>query len=77
MDSALSSERAVWYLAATPAAVAQWLRRLIRTSVAIDGLVLAAAFIIPAGEFPLRRLAPLIAALAFVGLERSGSAQPE
>jgi two-component system, sensor histidine kinase RegB len=69
----MGSERAVWYLAATPAAVAQWLRRLIRTSVAIDGLVLVAAFIIPAGEFPLRRLAPLIAALAFVGLERSGS----
>jgi two-component system sensor histidine kinase RegB len=73
MDSASSSERAVWYLAATPGAVAQWLRRLILTSVAIEGFVLVAAFVIPLGEFPLRRLAPLVAALAFIGLERSSS----
>jgi hypothetical protein len=29
-------EQAVWYLAATPAAVSQWLVRLWRTSAAID-----------------------------------------
>ena len=72
-DSATSSERAVWYLAATPAAVSRWLGRLIRASVAIDILVLVAAFTLPAGEFPLRRLAPLVAAVAFVGIERSSS----
>ncbi len=73
MDSATRSDRAAWFLAATPAAVTQWLERLIRASVAIDILVLVAAFVLPAGEFPLWRLAPLIAAAAFIGIERSSS----
>ncbi len=73
MDSATRSDRAAWYLAATPAAVAQWLGRLIKTSIAIDGLALVAAFALPSGEFPLRRLAPLIAAAAFIGIERVSS----
>jgi two-component system sensor histidine kinase RegB len=73
MDSATGSEPAAWYLAATPGAVGRWTNLLVRGSVAIDGLVLVAAFVLPAGEFPLRRVAPLVAALAFIGLERSSS----
>ena len=65
------TEQAVWYLATTPAAVSSWLVRLWHTSAAIDVIVVVTAFVLPLGEFPLRRLAPLLAATAFIALERA------
>ena len=66
-----SDQAAAWYLAATPASVSQWLARLWRTSVALDLVLLVTAFVLPGGTFPLRRLAPLVAATALVGAERA------
>jgi hypothetical protein len=66
-----TDQAAAWYLAATPASVSQWLARLWRTSVVLDVVVLVTAFVLPAGTFPLRRLAPLVAATALVGAERA------
>jgi two-component system sensor histidine kinase RegB len=66
-----TDQAAAWYLAATPGSVSQWLARLWRTSAALDVVVLATAFLLPAGSFPLRRLAPLLAATALVGAERA------
>ena len=71
MRSGTDTEQAVWYLAATPAAVSQWLVRLWRGTAAIDVIVVVTAFILPSGTFPLRRLAPLLAATAFIGIERA------
>ena len=71
MGSDKDTDQAVWYLAATPAAVSQWLVRLWRTSAAIDLAVLVTAFLLPSGTFPLRRLAPLIAATALISVERA------
>jgi two-component system, sensor histidine kinase RegB len=71
MASDKDTEQAVWYLAATPAAVSHWLVRLWRITAAIDVLVVVTAFLLPSGTFPLRRLAPLLAATAFVGIERA------
>ena len=64
-------QAAAWYLAATPATVSQWLVRLWRTTAALDVVVVVTAFILPVGTFPLRRLAPLLAATALVGIERA------
>ena len=69
-------QAAAWYLAATPASVSQWLARLWHTSIALDVLVLVTAFVLPAGTFPLRRLAPLVAATALVGAERASRRAP-
>ena len=44
MDSDKDTDQAVWYLAATPAAVPQWLVRLWRTAAKIDVLVVVTAF---------------------------------
>jgi hypothetical protein len=69
MDPDKDNDRAVWYLAATPAAVSQWLVRLWRTTAAIEVLVVVTAFGLPSGTFPMRRLAPVLAATAFISVE--------
>lgn len=66
-----TEQAAAWYLAATPDAVSQWLVRLWRSSAALDVIVVVTAFVMPSGTFPLRRLAPLLAATAFIGFERA------
>ena len=71
MDADRDTDQAVWYLAATPAAVSKWLVRLWRTSAVIEVLVVATAFLLPAETFPLRRLAPVLAAAALISLERA------
>ncbi len=72
MASDIDTDRAAaWYLAATPGTVSQWLVRLWRSTAALDILVVVTAFLLPAGTFPLRRLAPLLAATAFIHLERA------
>jgi two-component system sensor histidine kinase RegB len=53
-----------WYLSATPVAALPWLVRLRWANVTVDGLVLAVAFALPAADFPLRPLTPLVAASA-------------
>jgi hypothetical protein len=71
MSSDRDTDQPVWYLAATPAAVSQWLVRLWRTSAVIEVLVVATAFLLPAESYPLRRLAPVLAAAALISLERA------
>jgi hypothetical protein len=71
MGSDKDTDRAVWYLAATPATVSQWLVRLWRTNAVIDLVVLVTAFLLPSGTSPLRRLAPVIAATALISVERA------
>jgi two-component system sensor histidine kinase RegB len=63
-----------WYLEATPAAVSKWLVRLRRAAAAIDGLVVIASIVLPSGTFPLRRLAPLVAASGLINLEQAARA---
>jgi two-component system sensor histidine kinase RegB len=72
MASDIDSDRAAaWYLAATPGTVSQWLVRVWRLTAALDLVVVVTAFVLPSGTFPLRRLAPLLAATAFINVERA------
>ncbi len=66
-----TAQAAAWYLAATPARVTQWLVRLWRATAALELVVVVAAFLLPAGTFPLRWLAPLLAAAALISIERA------
>src|SRR5262245_43577254 len=72
MDRQVSGA-SVWYLDASPATVSVWLVRLRWARVVVDVLVLAAALVLPAGDFPLRQLAPLIAATAIVNADLAWS----
>jgi two-component system sensor histidine kinase RegB len=68
-----------WYLDAAPASVSAWVVRLQWTRCAVDAVVLIAAFVISSEEFPLRRLAPLVAAVALFRADlavRLGRGQP-
>ncbi len=58
-----------WYLDAGPGKVASWLVRLRWTRTAVDLTVIAAAFALVTTEFPLRRIAPLIAAGALASAD--------
>jgi two-component system sensor histidine kinase RegB len=63
------NNRTAWYLEATPGAASMWLVRLWWTTAAIDALVVLASFVLPSATFPLRRLAPLIAASGLMNAE--------
>jgi hypothetical protein len=52
MDSDKDTDQAVWYLAATPAAVSQWLVRRWWTTAAIEALVVVTAFLLPSATDP-------------------------
>jgi two-component system, sensor histidine kinase RegB len=69
MTHADESDQTAWYLAATPTALATWLSRLWWTTVAIDAIVVVASFFLSASVFPLRRVAPLVAANALINAE--------
>jgi two-component system sensor histidine kinase RegB len=71
MRTSKRPERTAWYLEATPAAVSKWLVRLRRAAAAIDALVVVSSFALPAGTFPLRRLAPLVATSALINAEQA------
>ncbi len=58
-----------WYFAVNPASVSQWLSRLWWTTVAIDAAVIVASFFLSPSVFPLRRVAPLVAANALISAE--------
>ncbi|MQA28599.1 MAG: sensor histidine kinase [Luteitalea sp.] len=60
------STPAVWYLDAAPGSVSAWVVRLQWTRSAVDALVLIGALLISGDDFPLRRLAPFVAAAALV-----------
>jgi two-component system sensor histidine kinase RegB len=60
------STPAAWYLDAAPATVSAWFVRLQWTRSIVDTLVLLGALLISRDEFPLRRLAPLVAATALL-----------
>lgn len=64
-----SSPPVAWYLDAGPHRIAAWLVRLRWTRVGVDLIVLAAALAFVAAEFPLRRIAPLIAAGALASAD--------
>jgi two-component system sensor histidine kinase RegB len=64
-----SPPAAAWYLDAAPAAVSTWMVRLQWTRAAVDALVLIGGFVISGDEFPLRRLAPVVAAAALIRVD--------
>jgi two-component system sensor histidine kinase RegB len=64
-----SLTRRAWYLDAAPATIAAWLIRIRWSRVFVDALVLAASLVLSPDEFPLRRLAPLVAASALVNAD--------
>ena len=55
---------AVWYLDAAPGSVSAWVVRLHWTRSAVDAVVLIGALLVSGDDFPLRRLAPFVAAAA-------------
>jgi two-component system sensor histidine kinase RegB len=55
-----------WYLGATPLATLPWLIRLRWATTAAEIAVLAVAWLLPALDFPLRRVVPLVAVSAVV-----------
>ena len=55
-----------WYLDAAPSTVSAWLTRLQWTRCGVDGVVLLTSLMLSNADFPLRRLAPVIAATALV-----------
>src|SRR4051794_7830886 len=55
-----------WYLDAAPASVSVWIVRLQWTRAVVDALIVAGALLISGDEFPLRRLAPLVAATGLI-----------
>jgi two-component system sensor histidine kinase RegB len=61
-----------WYFEATPESISRWLVRLWWTTAALDAIVVATSFVLPSGAFPLRRVAPLVAASALINAERAG-----
>jgi two-component system sensor histidine kinase RegB len=68
-----------WYLAATTLATVPWLIRLRWMRAAVDAAVIATAIALPGIDFPLRRVAPLLAATALmnaVAAVRLGRRQP-
>ncbi|HXG90503.1 MAG TPA: ATP-binding protein [Vicinamibacterales bacterium] len=50
-----------WFLSATPLATLPWLIRLRWTAALLDGVIVAVAIALPAADFPLRRIAAVIA----------------
>ena len=62
----LDRRLSAWYLDAAPATVTLWLSRLHWSRVAVNVLVLLAGVLFWADEFPVRQLAPLVAASALL-----------
>jgi two-component system sensor histidine kinase RegB len=58
-----------WYLDAAPTTVTLWLSRLHWSRVAVNLLVLVAGVLFWADEFPVRQLAPLVAASALLHID--------
>jgi two-component system sensor histidine kinase RegB len=58
-----------WMFEVTPEGVSRWLTRLWWASAAVDGLLVLLSLLLPRGDFPLYRVAPLIAASALAHLE--------
>ncbi|HUL67288.1 MAG TPA: ATP-binding protein [Burkholderiaceae bacterium] len=69
MQSDKDGNPIAWRLEVTPEAVVRWLVRLWWTTAAIDGGVILASFVFDASTFPLRRVAPLVAAAALANAE--------
>ncbi len=61
-----SEPRTVWYLGAAPATLAAWQIRLRWVCAAVDAAIVVAGLLFSSEDFPLRRLAPLVAAAALV-----------
>ena len=59
----------VWTFEVSPAAVDRWLQRLWWGAAVLDAVVLLAALVFPSNEFPLGRIAPLLAASALANVE--------
>ena len=57
-----------WYLAATTLATVPWLARLRWMRALVDAIVVATAVALPGIDFPLRRIAPLLAVTAAVNV---------
>ncbi len=55
-----------WYLDAAPSTVSAWLTRLQWTRCGVDGAVVLTSLLLSTADFPLRRLAPVIAATALI-----------
>jgi two-component system sensor histidine kinase RegB len=69
MMSEHASRHAPWYFEVTPEAIARGLTRLWWTAAAVDAGVVVLSIVLPSADFPLRRVAPLIAAGALANAE--------
>jgi two-component system sensor histidine kinase RegB len=69
MDARPGTGQMLWNFEVTPAATSRWLTRLWWTTAAIDSTLVGLSFALPSSTFPLRRVAPLIAASALANAE--------
>lgn len=76
MDTAARTHDSAWNFELSPDAVARWLARLWWISAAVDTLIVLLALALPASTFPLRRVAPLIAATALASAELAWRPHP-
>ena len=65
-DDARDATRTPWYLTATTLAAVPWLARLRWARAAVDALVVAISLALPSLDFPLRRVAALLAVTALL-----------
>lgn len=76
MHTADTADDSPWNFELSPDAVARWLARLWWLSAAVDALVVVLALSLPSSTFPLKRLAPLIAATALASAELAWRPRP-
>ena len=58
-----------WYFEASPEGISRWLARLWWTAAAVDAAIVLTSVALESSAFPLRRVAPLIAATALANAE--------
>ena len=58
-----------WYFEVSPEGISRWLARLWWTAAAVDAAIVLISVVLESSSFPLRRVAPLIAATALANAE--------
>jgi two-component system sensor histidine kinase RegB len=69
MSSVLLTDDTQWYFEVSPEGISRWLSRLWWTAAAVDALIVLVSLLLTPEEFPLRRVAPLVAAAALANAE--------
>ena len=70
------THESAWNFELSPEAVARWLARLWWASALVDVAIVALAVALPTSNFPIRRVAPLIAATALASAELAWRPSP-